>query len=89
MFYCKNPDGSYRFVEGYDYRKIVADNLFEYCKKNCQFAINNKSADQMSHSDTWKSAVFYVDRKYMEKYKINNIHDLYHGGDNFTDKALK
>ena len=36
----------------------------------CQFAVNSKNSNQMSHGDTWQSATFFVKPCQVEKYRI-------------------
>ena len=87
LFFCKNPDGSYLFLDGYDFKKMKEDHFFEQMMVNCEFAVNNKPNEQLSCKDTWMSAVYYVDRDMMERYRIRNACDLYHDG-NFTARAM-
>ena len=86
LFYCKK-DGKYVFLDGYDFRKMQQENFFQRMMLSCDFAVNNKSKDQMSSTDSWLSAVFYVDRDMMERYRIRDVHDLYSTG-NFTSMAM-
>lgn len=70
LFYVKNPDGTYHFMEGYDYARIREDRMVDYLSANCEFARNSKNANQLSRTDTWKSAVFYADPDIFEDYLI-------------------
>ena len=87
LFYCRNKDGSYMFLDGYDFKKMQEEHFFEQMMISCEFAVNNKPNDQLSSKDNWMSAVYYVDRDMMERYRIHNAYDLYHGG-NFTARAM-
>lgn len=70
LFYVKNPDGTYHFMEGYDYGRIRQVGIVNYLSDNCQFAVNSKNSYQMSCNDTWESAVFYADPDIFEDYLI-------------------
>ena len=71
LFYSReNDNGSYRFLTGYDYVKIREERNIEYLSQHCYFAINNKSSNQMSCSDTWNSAVFFVEQDVFKDYII-------------------
>lgn len=88
IFYCRDLNGNYIFLEGYSYRKMCETHFFEYLKNNCQFAINNKSSDQLSTNDTWCSATFFIDKDKMKHYQINGQEDLYYNDSNFTKRAV-
>lgn len=87
LFYCKDQN-EYVFADGYDFVKMKECHFFNYLKDNCLFAENSKNKKQLSCSDTWRSATFYIDRFQMEKYKINSIQNIHHDSYNFADQAL-
>lgn len=70
LFYVKDPQGGYYFCEGYDYAKMKNDRIITYLRRMCQFAVNSKNSNQMSHRDTWQSATFFVNPSQVEQYKI-------------------
>lgn len=77
LFYVKNEDGSYHFIEGYDYDRLRRDGIIDVLSKNCQFAVNGKPKTQMSYKDTWESAVFFANPKDLEEYIITkDIFDM-------------
>lgn len=88
LFYCNDTNWNYVFLDWYDFRKLKDAKFFKYLKTHCQFAVNNKSIDQLSHNDTWWSATFFIDRNRMEKFRIKTKEQLYHDW-NFTESALK
>lgn len=85
LFYVKNPNGGYYFCEGYDYAKMKNDRIITYLRRMCQFAVNSKNANQMSHRDTWQSATFFVNPNQVEQYKITP--DTFGEINNFTALA--
>lgn len=91
LFYVKNPNtGEYEVLEAYCGRKMQGIDFYSYMKRNCVFTVNNKPADQMSHSDTWASATFFVNPKVMEPMKItpyNFEQSVTHN--NFNNKDIK
>ena len=88
LFYCKDKNWDYLFLDWYDFKKLKDAKFFNYLKTHCQFAVNNKTNDQLSYNDTWWSATFFINRKLMEKYRIKTKEQLYHDW-NFTKLAIK
>lgn len=60
LFFVKNDDGSYAFLKGYDARKFDRK-FWQYIINKYPFAVNCKTGEQLSHTDSWESAVIYVD----------------------------
>jgi len=88
LFYCKDVDWNYLFLDWYDFRKLKDAKFFQYLRSHCQFAVNNKSSDQLSYNDSWCSATFFIKRDKLERYGIKSKDDLYHDW-NFTELAKK
>lgn len=63
LFYVKNPDGTYHFIEGYDYAAVRRTGIVDFLSQNCEFSVNSKNGFQMSNRDTWESAVFLLIQK--------------------------
>lgn len=60
IFYTKNYDGTYFWLEGYDMRKLRNEiNLPDLLASNCYFARNSKKKDDVS-GDWFHSACFFV-----------------------------
>lgn len=78
LFYAMHDDGTYMFLEGYSGHKMESADFFDYLRRNCQFAVNNKPQTQLSHIDTWGSATFFVNKSKMDVFRVNTIQDLYH-----------
>ncbi len=78
LFYCLNYDGQYEFLDGFDFQSLIDNNFFDYLKKNCLFCVNAKPQTQMSYTDNWESAVFYIDLndRFISQFKVDNINKL-------------
>jgi len=81
LFFCLKNDGSYEFLKVYSMKKMIANNFFGMLSK-CQFAINNKSIDQMSYNDKFGSAVVFFDIELMDRLflatdMIDIVHNVY------------
>lgn len=70
LFYVKNPNGTYHFIEGYDYAAVRRTGIVDFLSQNCEFAVNSKNNFQMSNRDTWESAVFFADPEVLEEFII-------------------
>ena len=78
LFYAINENNYYEFLDGYNFNKMKYGNFSEHLFKKCEFAVNNKTAEQLSYTDTWKSATFFIDRddQVLESYRIKNVEEL-------------
>lgn len=85
LFYVKDNNGEYVFCEGYDFERMKHDRIITYLRNTCQFAVNSKNEYQMSHNDTWQSAVFYVKPSDVEQYRITE--DSFRNINNFMALA--
>lgn len=73
LFFAKDyTTNSLIFINAYSARKIKESDLLTYLQENCQFAVNNKSIDQLSNSDTHHSATFFIDIEKMDVFKMTN-----------------
>lgn len=61
LFYIQDKETKeYLHLEAYSSKKMDNINLFTYLKNNCEFAVNLKSEEQLSKSDKYDSATFYI-----------------------------
>ena len=70
LFYCKDYNGNYIFCEGYNFPRMKNDEFHKKIMSECQFAVNNKPANQMSHGDTYESATFFVNPAMLKEYRV-------------------
>lgn len=71
LFVVKAPDDSYYHLEGYSGMKMKNIDFKGYLVENCQFTANAKPADQLSSTDSFGSACFYIKPAFMDVFKVS------------------
>ncbi|MBQ8424715.1 MAG: hypothetical protein IJX17_01685 [Clostridia bacterium] len=74
LFFSAKPDGKVVYYSFFPGEFIKSEDFKKYLIFNNKFAVNNKPADQMSHSDSTNSAVFYINHK--DPYLVANTFDI-------------
>lgn len=77
LFYVKDKNENIIHLEAYNVNELEKT-FFKYLSENCQYSVNNKSENQLSNSDTFQSATFFVKPEILELYRVKKIEDLYH-----------
>lgn len=60
LFFVTDEENKIYYLELFDGRKITTEVFRDKMERNCSFAVNNKTASQMSNSDRYNSATFFV-----------------------------
>lgn len=62
LFYVMNRDEIYHY-SFFDGEFMTSKEFKLFCSEKCQFACNSKNEKQVSHRDTYESAVFFINNK--------------------------
>lgn len=78
LFVVRNKNNQYKLLRGYSLKKMKKAGFFDEVKRTCKFCVNAKPATQMSHSDNFESACFFVNPKMMADFIVegNEIVDF-------------
>ena len=71
LFYVKDNAGNTVHLECYEGKKVETQIFFDYLRTHCQFAINKKTDIEMSNTDTWHSATFFIKPEKMVNMKVD------------------
>lgn len=72
MFFVGNPY-NFKYCEFFSGQDMISKEMRDYLSNNCCFAVNNKSSDQLSYSDNFNSAVFFINHNdaFLNQYKVD------------------
>lgn len=73
LFFVENPEGGLYYSAFFDGSFMTSREFRNYLCRNCLFAVNNKPASQMSHSDSHHSACFFIKHNdpFLNQHKID------------------
>lgn len=75
LFFVVDDNDRLCYHAFFDGNAMISKEFYDYLAKNCPFAINNKSEEQLSHSDEHSSACFFINHKdkFLNEYKVDLI----------------
>lgn len=74
LFFSADKNGQIFYHSFFPGSFMTSDKFKSYLMRFCNFSVNNKPADQMSHNDNHLSAVFYINHK--DPYLTANAFDI-------------
>lgn len=73
LFVVFDPRKNLCYYAFFDGKAMTSEEFYNYLSTRCPFAINNKSEEQLSHSDEHSSACFFINHQdeFLNQYKVD------------------
>ena len=78
--------GEFKYAEFFDGKNMTSDDFKNHLFSMCQFAVNNKSAEQLSCSDSFQSAVIFINSNdsVLNTYRVDDLKGFIQSVEQYT-----